>query len=123
MTQAALADFIDEGYLSRHLRHMRRVYAGRRIHFMAEFEKYLSPWMELGRTDSGIQLVGFLRGKWLDKTVATAARGHDVNVSPLSMQYRFKPARQGLLMGFAAVDEALCTKAMKDLKLALTKFK
>jgi GntR family transcriptional regulator/MocR family aminotransferase len=116
LTQAALADFINEGHFARHLRRMRRVYAARRQYFMEICEDYLSPWLRLRRTESGIQLVGLFHENHDDKAVAAAARNHGVNVSPLSIQYRHGQVQRGLLMGFAAADEKTTKKAMGKLR-------
>lgn len=115
VTQAALADFIAEGHLTRHLRRMRRVYAERRQFFMEQFDRRLSRWMELQRTDSGIQLIGTFRQKADDRMLAAEAARHGVNVSPLSLQYRHSPARSGFLMGFAAADLRTTDKAIRRL--------
>ena len=52
-TQAALADFINEGHFARHLRRMRRLYSTRRQYFMEICEDYLSPWLRLRRIRVG----------------------------------------------------------------------
>jgi GntR family transcriptional regulator/MocR family aminotransferase len=120
ITQAALADFITEGHLTRHLRRMRRLYAERRLAFMAAFDRHLSRSMELCRTDSGIQLVASFKDQELDDAaVAREARRQDINVSPLSLQYRFAPRRKGLLMGFAAADEKTTRRGMEKLAQAV----
>ncbi|MGE0007661.1 MAG: PLP-dependent aminotransferase family protein [Parvibaculaceae bacterium] len=120
ITQAALADFITEGHLTRHLRRMRRLYAERRLLFMEQFERHLSRAMMLRRTDSGIQLVGlFCDQARDDAAVAREARRQGVNVSPLSLQYRFQPKLKGLLMGFAAADAKATQKGIAKLAQVL----
>ena len=116
LTQAALADFINEGHLTRHLRRMRRLYAARRQLFMELCDSHLSPWMTLRRTESGIQLVGMLHGDLDDRAIAAAAAEQGVNVSPLSIQYRHPTTQRGLVMGFAASDEKVMRKAMAALR-------
>ena len=116
VTQAALADFINEGHFTRHLRRMRRLYAARRQYFMEICEDYLGPWLRLRRTESGIQLVGLLHEDRDDRVIARAALEQGVNVSPLSIQYRHGQVERGLLMGFAAADERTTQKAMGKLR-------
>ena len=116
ITQAALADFINEGHLTRHLRRMRRLYAARRQLFMDLAESHLSPWLTLNRTESGIQLVGMFNGGLDDRAIAAAAAGQGVNVSPLSMQYRHETSMRGLVMGFAAAGEKTTRNAMAALR-------
>jgi GntR family transcriptional regulator / MocR family aminotransferase len=116
LTQAALADFINEGHLTRHLRRMRRIYAGRRQFFLDQCERHLPDWIDVHPAESGIQLVGRLRHGMQDMVVAGRARAHDVNVSPLSIQYRHGQAIQGLVMGFAASDERATLAAVQRLQ-------
>ncbi|MBI2718393.1 MAG: PLP-dependent aminotransferase family protein [Rhizobiales bacterium] len=116
LTQAALADFINDGHLTRHLRRMRRLYAARRGHFMEVFDRYLGEWMRLRRTETGIQLVGLFHRNIDDRPLAAAAAARGVNVSALSMQYRHGRPRRGLVMGFAAVDERATLNAIERLR-------
>jgi GntR family transcriptional regulator/MocR family aminotransferase len=115
ITQAALADFINEGYLTRHLRRMRRIYAERREIFTGHFERYLGKWMDLHRSDSGIQLVGLFRNAVDDRKIASAAFARGINVSPLSLQYATAFSENGLLMGFAASEERTTRRSMQRL--------
>ncbi len=115
ITQAALADFINEGHLARHLRRMLRIYAERRQTFIEQFDRHLTPWMELRRTDSGIQLVGIFRKPFDDEKIAHEAGRRGVNVSSLSLQYRGQPQIKGLLMGFAAADANTTRRSMEIL--------
>ncbi len=121
ITQAALADFINEGHLTRHLRRMRRIYAERRQFFTDQFDRHLGRWMNLHRSDSGIQLVGLFRADVDDRRVASAALAQGINVSPLSLQYRTLAPRPGLLMGFAAADERTTRRSMQRLAAILAK--
>ena len=116
VTQAALADFMNEGHFTRHLRRMRRLYAARRQYFMDICEDYLGPWLQLRRTESGIQLVGLFHQDHDDRVVARAALEQGINVSPLSIQYRHSNIQRGLVMGFAAADEKTTKKAMAKLR-------
>jgi GntR family transcriptional regulator/MocR family aminotransferase len=121
LTQAALADFMNEGHFTRHLRRMRRLYAARRQFFMEICEDHLSPWLRLRRTESGIQLVGLFHENCDDKVIAHAALEQGVNVSPLSIQYRHGKVQRGLVMGFAAADEKTTKKAMSKLRDVLSR--
>ena len=116
LTQAALADFINEGHLTLHLRRMRRLYAVRRQYFIELCDEYLGEWLSLRRTESGIQLVGLFHADLDDCGIAAAAGKHGVNVSPLSIQYRHDRTRRGLVMGFAAADEKTTRNGMKRLR-------
>ena len=115
ITQAALADFINEGHLSRHLRRMRRIYAERRRLFIEQFDLHLGKWLKLQRVDSGIQLVALFHKPCDDQKIALRAAKSNVNVSPLSLQYNSRKSPRGLLFGFSAADEKTTRSAMQRL--------
>ena len=117
--QAALADFINGGHLTRHLRRMRRLYAERRSFFMKSFNSCLSGRLDLRRTDTGIQLVAKLRDPTDDTAIVRMAAQERVNVSALSMQFRHRPTASGLVMGFAAADERATLRGLGVLAEAL----
>jgi GntR family transcriptional regulator/MocR family aminotransferase len=119
LTQAALADFMNEGHFTRHLRRMRRLYAERRAYFLSAAEKYLGEWLHFHGTESGIQLVGIFRTDCDDAAIARAALAQGINVSPLSMQYRHGKPQRGLAMGFAAMDAAATERGMIKLRAVL----
>ncbi len=110
--QAALADFIMQGQMSRHLRRMRRIYASRRVLFRQLCTQYLGDSLTLADGESGIQMVGLFGTACDDREVAQAAGRRGVNVSPLSIHYRHGTPRHGLIMGYAAADEALMHRGM-----------
>ena len=116
LTQAALADFMNEGHFTRHLRRMRRLYAERRQYFLDAAERHLGEWLRFHGSESGIQVVGIFRTERDDVAVARAALDQGINVSPLSIQYRHGKAQRGLAMGFAAVDANTTEKAMIRLR-------
>ena len=119
LTQAALADFMNEGHFTRHLRRMRRLYAERRAYFLAAAERCLGEWLHFHGTESGIQMVGIFRTDCDDAAIARAALDQGINVSPLSMQYRHGKVQRGLVMGFAAMDANATEKAMVRLRSVL----
>lgn len=118
LLQAALADFIDEGHMSMHLKRMRRIYAARRSAFRAHAQEQLGEWLTLRPADAGIQFVGDLRDGLDDRVIAEAARRKGFNISPLSMQYRHVRPRSGLLLGYAAINETKMPAAFKSLRQA-----
>ncbi len=113
LTQAALADFMNEGHFTRHLRSMRRLYAERRLTFLDLADRYLGKWMRFRSSDSGIQVVGAFDDAVDDRAVAKMLFQQGINASALSIQYRHGNPRSGLVMGFAAVDREMTEKAMR----------
>jgi len=104
VAQDTLAAFIGEGHLARHVRRMRRVYAGRRdalLAGLAEFGERLTPVPSI----AGLHLCALLpRAVDADEIVA-AARRHDVGVSSLRDYYHGTAARSGIAFGYGTIDE------------------
>jgi GntR family transcriptional regulator / MocR family aminotransferase len=117
--QAVLCDFIAEGHFGRHLRRMREVYAERLAVLLESSREKLSGWLEISEIEAGLQTVGWLC-KGIDgesATSAAAARG--VEVFPLSRYTRGKLTREGLQLGFAAVDAREIRRGVENLATAL----
>jgi GntR family transcriptional regulator/MocR family aminotransferase len=120
LTQAALADFMGEGHLTRHLRRMRRLYAARRQFFIESCDEHLRNWLHLRPTGSGIQIVGYFQSGQDDQDVAARAREQGINVQPLSIHYQHGWQNSGLVMGFASSDERATRSGMQTLRQVLS---
>lgn len=102
LEQMALADFIAEGHFVRHLRRMRTLYAERRA-LLLDALKNLP--LEVSGAAAGMHFVGWLPDGLEDLAVSEKAAAHQVHAMPVSY-FRIKPGgRQGLIFGYASVDE------------------
>ncbi len=117
--QAALADFITEGHMSRHLKRMRRIYAQRRQLFRDIVAERLRDEITLSPAEAGIQVVGYLRPGIDDIKVSQAAARRAINVSPLSKYFQETAATQGLVLGYAACDAAQTREGVERLAAAI----
>ena len=118
LLQATLAEFIRKGHFAAHLKRMRRLYVRRQALLVDLCERHLSPWVTVDPSDAGMQVLATFRCPWDDRKVAAAAFRHGVDVQPISINYRFRTPEQGLLLGFAAMDEKASTAAVAGLKAA-----
>jgi GntR family transcriptional regulator/MocR family aminotransferase len=119
LEQAVLCDFITEGHFGRHLRRMREVYAERFSVLVNEARERLDGLLEISEIEAGLQTVGWLR-KGIDGESATnAAAARDVEVFPLSRYSRGRIAREGLQLGFAAVEAREIRRGVQELAIAL----
>lgn len=116
--QATLDDFIREGLYSRHVKRMRRLYGRRQERFAEVARKRLSPFLELAVSDSGMQILGLVRGKVDDADVTRAAREEGLDVQGNSINYAFSPPRHGLLLGYAALGDEEAVRAVEGLRTA-----
>ncbi len=105
LVQGILSDFIAEGHFSRHLRRMRTLYATR----MAEFERAVAELapdvLELRPIEGGLNRLAYLPPGVDDAEVALELGRLSVLAAPLSAYTAERPARGGLVLGFAGVDE------------------
>jgi GntR family transcriptional regulator/MocR family aminotransferase len=114
--QAALADFIEEGYFTTHLGRMRRLYGKRREEFMVSCQSELGEWLDPAPTDSGIQSLWYCRSGLNDVEITLRARESGVVVTPLSLHYRQSPPRHGLILGYTALERSALQTELRTLR-------
>ena len=107
LAQQALHDFFVEGHFAAHLRRMRRAYSLRRQAMVMALKADLPDYLEVASVQAGMHLVAFLRPSTGLRDVAVAAAAEQLGLSLIAISplYRRQPARQGLLIGFAAAHE------------------
>ena len=104
LEQAILCDFIAEGHFARHVRRMRELYADRLSLLLEGAREKLGDSLEISNVEAGLQTVGWLKNTMRSERVAAAAEREGVEVVPLN-RYAFGRARKdGLILGFAAVE-------------------
>jgi GntR family transcriptional regulator / MocR family aminotransferase len=119
LEQAVLSDFIAEGHLGRHLRRMREVYAERLSVLLECAAKNLAGLLEISGVEAGLQTAGWLCNGLDGESVAAAAAKREVEVTPLRRYNVGKMAREGLQLGFAAVDVKEIRRGVLELAIAL----
>ncbi|MGV2292828.1 PLP-dependent aminotransferase family protein [Trinickia sp. YCB016] len=124
--QIALADFIDSGLYTRHLRRMRRLYAERRNALADALRAQLGGMLTVSAGAGGMHLSAQLTAPIADVDVCAAARGAGLIVPPLS--YYCMPcvdiARyNGLALGYAGVPAEKIDGLVKQLAQILEGFK
>ncbi|MGA7221609.1 MAG: PLP-dependent aminotransferase family protein [Candidatus Acidiferrales bacterium] len=119
LEQAVLCDFITEGHFGRHLRRMREVYAERLSVLLENARHKLAGLLEISTIEAGLQTVGWLQRGINGESATAAAAKRDVEVIPLSRYSRGRMAREGLQLGFAAVDTREIRRGVEELAIAL----
>ncbi|WP_020655417.1 MocR-like pyridoxine biosynthesis transcription factor PdxR [Massilia niastensis] len=105
LTQAVLADFIDEGHFDRHVRRMRRVYAGRAAAFEDAARRHWEGLIAVPPITAGLDVVTrLLAHEERDAWQRLAASG--LSAFPLGRYTARAVQPPSLVMGFAAFDEA-----------------
>ena len=116
--QAALADFIEEGYFTKHLARMRRIYAERQQLFVRDCNAQLGKWLTVEPNNTGMQLVGRFISPQSDVDFCRRAARHSVDVTPLSGHFRHSPPEQGIVMGFTGVSGKEMRQGLDRLRAA-----
>jgi GntR family transcriptional regulator/MocR family aminotransferase len=115
LDQAVLCDFIVEGHFARHVRRMREIYADRHAALMEGVRRHLAGLLELTGVDAGLQTAGWLADGIDGEAITRLAAQRDVEVIPLSRFYRGGQVREGLHLGFAAVDSEEIRRGVREL--------
>jgi len=101
LLQATVADFMEQGHFSRHLRRMRSLYATRRGYLVDALVHVFGSRLHVQPQAGGIHVLAHLNAGENDKALAEMAQAHGLAVQALS-DWRMRSAQQGgLLMGFA----------------------
>jgi GntR family transcriptional regulator/MocR family aminotransferase len=119
LEQAVLCDFIADGHFGRHLRRMRQVYAERVSVLLEGARRRLAGLLEIAGVEAGLQTAGWLGAGIDGESAAAAAAARGVEVTPLSRYSRGGLAREGLQLGFAAVDTSEIERGVRELAIAL----
>jgi GntR family transcriptional regulator/MocR family aminotransferase len=119
LDQAVLCDFITEGHFGRHLRRMRATYAERLSVLLQSARERLAGLLDISGVEAGLQTVGWLRDGITGESAARAAAARNVDVVPISLYTRGRINREGLQLGFAAVDPREIRRGVEQLALAL----
>ena len=118
LLQAALADFIGQGFFATHLRRMRRLYARRQRDFVALSRDRLDRWLTVNEADTGMQVMGRFKQPFDDGVVLAAALRRGVRFSRMSTHYRFAEPQQGMFLGYAGVDKDATQLGVERLRQA-----
>jgi GntR family transcriptional regulator/MocR family aminotransferase len=119
MDQAVLCDFIADGQLGRHLRRMRDLYAGRLAALIDGQKRYLKGLLEISNVRAGLCTAGFLKNGMTSRQAEKAAAAHDVEVVAMDRYTLKSPDPKGVLLGFAAFNEATIRAGLIKLAAAL----
>ena len=119
IAQAALVDFIGEGYLAAHIRRMRALYAERQALLIETVRSRLGDRLLLAPSAAGMHLVGRLAPGLDDRAIAFTAAAAGVEAPALSSYYQGPAAVQGLLLGYAGVPEPAVAPGVTRLAAAI----
>jgi len=120
LTQAVVADFINEGHFIRHLRRMRLLYQDKWQHLSTLLNDELSDYVKPIAQSAGMHLaieIPNINDEILKQNFKEAGYGS----SSLSSYFIDKPTMSGLVLGFANTTDEQQEKGIRTLKLLITK--
>jgi GntR family transcriptional regulator/MocR family aminotransferase len=115
--QAALARFIDQGLLARHIRKVEREYETRHARIADALEHRFSRWLRLIPAAAGLHVAAdVVPGTSVDIVqVVRRAEERGVKVGALSDFHVGKPVRAGLVIGYGAIPSSRIDEGMRRL--------
>jgi GntR family transcriptional regulator/MocR family aminotransferase len=124
--QAALARFIDEGLLARHIRKTAREYERRHAHVTEAIRRELHAWLQVIPSAAGLHVAAQLAsGASVDlDDVVRRAEARGVVVRSLRYFSAEAPARAGLVIGYGAIPDSkiaegpICSAARRRSSIA-----
>jgi GntR family transcriptional regulator / MocR family aminotransferase len=119
-TQAALARFVSDGTLDRHIRRMRGVYAERHRVVGEALDGRLAPWLRPVHSPAGLHVTALLRSGSVphERAVVRRARALGVAVPGLS-ESAVRAPRAGLVLGLGMTPVERLPAALDRLRNAL----
>jgi GntR family transcriptional regulator/MocR family aminotransferase len=104
LPQWALAKFISEGYLLKHIRRCHTIYAGRRERILNRLHGDLSPWFEVVPSIAGFHMAALCKVAMDIPLLIELAKKVEVGLYPLDVFFHDTPVRSGLIIGFGAIE-------------------
>jgi GntR family transcriptional regulator/MocR family aminotransferase len=114
LVQAAIAVFMEQGYLARHIRRMRQLYAERRA-ALAEALSEQVPSLTIELKPGGMHLLARLPRKVDDVKLVKRLNESGLAPSPLSICGVERPHAPGLVIGFTNVEARSAASAARRL--------
>jgi len=106
LSQAVIADFMNEGHFARHLRRMRTLYAERLAALLRAVREHASDVLEVHEGEGGMSRVAWLPPGLDDVEVGAEVARAGIQCLPLAEYCSVPCERGGLILGFTGVDEA-----------------
>lgn len=104
LQQWALARFISEGHLNKHIRRCHEVYSARRERILARLGGDLAPWLDAVPASAGFHLSALAKPGVDVELLINLARKVEVGLYSLAPFFSEAPVRPGLLFGFGAIE-------------------
>jgi GntR family transcriptional regulator / MocR family aminotransferase len=117
-TQAALADFIDQGYFARHLRKMRATYQQRHRQIVEALDDRFADHLKPVPSAAGLHVAASAPASTPEELRAVLGRASaaGVELQPLSMYDVGPPSQPGIVLGYGAIPTADIEQGLRRLR-------
>jgi GntR family transcriptional regulator/MocR family aminotransferase len=123
LTQAAVADFINEGHFERHLRQLRHVYGRRRQKLIAALAQYLPQQVCCSDEAAGLHVMLHLQPHLDEAQIVREASAAGVGVYPGAPYHLHQPAPPAILLGFSGLNKTEIEEGIRRLASVLAEKK
>ena len=113
--QLAVAAFIANGHLGRHVRRLRGLYRARRDQLLATLEKRMGGALQPISPSYGMHMAVLARNGTDCEAVSAALADRGIQIHALNRYYFAPPASSGFVLSYAAADEKALTVAVDAL--------
>lgn len=116
LEQDALATFIGEGHMARHVRKMRKLYSERRELMMSGLQAHFSQWLEPIPSSGGMHLTALAREPLDFEAIVRVARQRNMDIRPLRAYCTEGMAQAGLVFGYGATAPEAISEGLLQLR-------
>jgi len=120
LTQAAVADFINEGHFERHLRVLRKEYGERRRVLVQALEQDLPGLVQYSRVEAGLHVMLLLDPDFDEAAVVREAATAGVGVYPGNAYHVGPPERPSILLGYSGLRRMEIKQGVAKLAVVLS---
>jgi GntR family transcriptional regulator / MocR family aminotransferase len=117
--QSAVAAFIAEGHLTRHVRKMRGIYKERRELLLQSLQDKLGDWLSPIPSYYGMHVAAVVRAPLDLEAVSEALARQQIKIHTLSRYFLGPQTRAGLVFGYGTVDLAEIRRGISTLRKVL----
>jgi len=116
LEQDALAAFIGEGHMARHVRKMRKIYSERRELMMSTLQAHFNPWLDPIPSSGGMHLTAVIRESIDVDSLIRASRQHNMEIRSLRSYSMNAGSPPGLVIGYGASGTEALTEGLLELR-------
>jgi len=116
LEQDALAAFISEGHMARHVRKMRKLYAERRELMISGLQAHFGAWLDPIPASGGMHLTALAREALDFDAIARSARQKNMDVRSLRALSATGHCQAGLVLGYGATSPEGITEGLLQLR-------